>query len=779
MSVSVYAVFDSLWHTVSGDLMENERTSNHSSSYRCISTASSRSSMHSGAKNDKRGALVSGLAFIPSHEGEEGEEEEEELWPIGEGDNENELLDLELRVQKEENVMFQNRILPLDDLKLQKEQQNCQSEIDMLARNHRKVAAEERLKNLDELSTLAEELAAAFNKFREGKMLVLQSLRQQMQEQRASLEAQQQAELKCLKDRQATELQELHATMELQEAEESRRQNVILIESEKRAQLQLSAHVFHEVRNALSSVIAMSDVIDAESASTVSMGPSEKEQLQNLAQQTREVVAYILSVLNSVLDIAKIQQEGAKVDKKVPVKVSKLLKSASRIQASNIRPDVNFFIHQPDGTDLYVWTDANVLLQLLVNLLTNAAKFTQRGAIELFAQVVPGATDESQCCVRFGVSDTGPGLSHKVITEAKDYPFSSPAISTGYIRSTGYGLHLAHLLAEALGAPELQHMSPLLNRRLGNMASRNFKAVVDNQGPGTCIWFDIPLEKHAAGGDSGHGAAAVPPLVVNTAAPVPMSSDSGSVAPIGASFSPSGTFHILIADDQTLIRKGTAHILINMFAKHGCSVVLRTACTGECAVREMKFYEECRGGFDLVICDNTFTPSCSSPSNKVAAVEDRESKPTLLYNSTKDGLTLAPEERRSHIAGVIREFFALESFAPKQGDGRQSGIDLVSAISTGLLPFHPPVMILVTGHEEVCTGGNILSILKPLKEADVVKLLQSSVELLVSVGSCTKDANGRLLTRRGNQLLVPTASEEPPAGVNHRAAAVEMQQSGG
>ena len=207
-------------------------------------------------------------------------------------------------------------------------------------------------------------------------------------------------------------------------------------ETASRAKSRFLATMSHELRTPLNAVIGFSEVLRS---------PVTAEQTLEFATAIQEAGRHLLSLIDDILDITRAEagQAPLKLEEVAP---TPLMEAAARMIGPAISDGKLTLIQDiPKGLPA-LRADARRLLQILLNLLSNATKFTEAGGcIALRAR----ATDGS---VIIEVQDTGIGIAAQDIERAFE-PFTQldNALSRRFPGS-GLGLHLCRALAEAQGA---------------------------------------------------------------------------------------------------------------------------------------------------------------------------------------------------------------------------------------------------------------------------------------------------------------------------------------
>ena len=200
------------------------------------------------------------------------------------------------------------------------------------------------------------------------------------------------------------------------------------------------ANMSHELRTPLNAILGFSEIIAQEC-----FGPAGNSRYKDYAADIHVSGAHLLSLINDLLDIAKIEAGRMEIAPhpvdagRVFDTVLKLVsaKAAEKHQSLSVRVD-------PAAPPLFA--DERALKQILINLASNAVKFTQEGG---HIEVEAGAARDGAFQIR--VSDNGPGIARdklgKIFT-----PFSQ--VDNRYDRQgggTGLGLALVRGLAELHG----------------------------------------------------------------------------------------------------------------------------------------------------------------------------------------------------------------------------------------------------------------------------------------------------------------------------------------
>ena len=207
-------------------------------------------------------------------------------------------------------------------------------------------------------------------------------------------------------------------------------------EAASRAKSEFLANMSHEIRTPMNGILGMLDVaLDMELSA----------ELRDYLETARTSAGSLLVILNDILDFSKIEAGRMELEQ-TPLSVAAVvhetvssLAVVARNKGLNLRYDLGPRI------PMVLLGDPTRLRQVLVNLITNAVKFTQDGSVDIRAAV--DRMDAEDALVRFSVTDTGIGMSgsqQEVIFPAHS---SKPTESTTRrYGGTGLGLSISHRL---------------------------------------------------------------------------------------------------------------------------------------------------------------------------------------------------------------------------------------------------------------------------------------------------------------------------------------------
>ena len=212
------------------------------------------------------------------------------------------------------------------------------------------------------------------------------------------------------------------------------------------AKSQFLANMSHELRTPLNAIIGYAEMLieDAEDE-------GETEGAEDLAK-IRGAGTHLLGLINNVLDLSKVEVGRVELDVR-PVNLDALLDTVVSTVTPLVERGGNRLVVEGAGADERlgtVQTDETRLRQVLLNLLSNAAKFTHDGTVTLSARRRPAPDGEGGAVV-FRVADTGIGMTPEQLGRLFQPFVQADASTTREYGGTGLGLAISRRLARLLG----------------------------------------------------------------------------------------------------------------------------------------------------------------------------------------------------------------------------------------------------------------------------------------------------------------------------------------
>jgi signal transduction histidine kinase len=213
-------------------------------------------------------------------------------------------------------------------------------------------------------------------------------------------------------------------------------------ERANRSKSQFLANMSHELRTPLNAVIGYSEML-AEDAAAEGGGEERVADLKRIHAAGR----HLLSLVNDVLDLSKIEA-GRMEMVAATIDLRGFLEEVAATALTLIESNENELTLRCAEDLGTVVSDATKLRQVLLNLLSNAAKFTRRGRITVTATREPRATGD---WIGIAVGDTGIGIERQTLGKLfTAFTQAEPATQSKY-GGTGLGLALSRRLAQLMG----------------------------------------------------------------------------------------------------------------------------------------------------------------------------------------------------------------------------------------------------------------------------------------------------------------------------------------
>ena len=246
-------------------------------------------------------------------------------------------------------------------------------------------------------------------------------------------------------------------------------------EAANQAKSEFLANMSHEIRTPLNGVIGFSDLLRK-----TALPPTQNE-YANAIHQSGNI---LLNLINDILDFSKIEAGKLELDVERTDLWAITEQATDVIKFKAAEKKLELLLHVEPEVPRYAWVDPVRLRQVLINLLSNASKFTEDGEIELAIRVQERLDNKTR--LEFSVRDTGIGISpekQNIIFEAFSQEDGSTTRKYG---GTGLGLTISNKLLR------LMDSSLELDSEPGKGSRFSFSVAVETEDAGLS---DIGQEK--------------------------------------------------------------------------------------------------------------------------------------------------------------------------------------------------------------------------------------------------------------------------------------------
>lgn len=210
-------------------------------------------------------------------------------------------------------------------------------------------------------------------------------------------------------------------------------------EAANQAKSSFLANMSHEIRTPLNGIMGMGNLLRR-----TGVTDQQATYLDKMEASGR----HLLSVINDILDLSKIEAGKIELEDK-PFVLASVLRAAVEVVESRAQMKGLRIYVEGSALPQNLRGDPTRLTQILVNYLSNAVKFTEHGRIELSGRVVE--ENDGACLLRFEVSDTGIGMTSEQCARVFNAFEQADSSTTRKYGGTGLGLAITKRIAQMMG----------------------------------------------------------------------------------------------------------------------------------------------------------------------------------------------------------------------------------------------------------------------------------------------------------------------------------------
>ena len=234
----------------------------------------------------------------------------------------------------------------------------------------------------------------------------------------------------------------IHLLKKAKAAERKARESKIQAEKANAAKSAFLFNMSHDIRTPMNAIVGFTDI---------AMKRKPDKEVENCLKKIRQSSEYLMTLINDVLDISRI--ESGKLEyKPVPTDLRDMINTVLSIAKGYMENrDLNLYVSREKLKTPYVMADELRIREVLLNIISNAVKFTKDGGtISFVAENCPGK-DEHHLIVRYHISDTGIGMSEEFQTRIFDeFSQENGGARTSY-KGAGLGMAIAKQYVDLMG----------------------------------------------------------------------------------------------------------------------------------------------------------------------------------------------------------------------------------------------------------------------------------------------------------------------------------------
>lgn len=227
-------------------------------------------------------------------------------------------------------------------------------------------------------------------------------------------------------------MKRLRDALEIQSEELKRAKDIA--ERANNVKTSFIANMSHELRTPLNAIVGFANLLEEDDY--------EEEEKKQFCHVIKENSDMLLNLISDILDISKIESGKLPISPEECDVIALSRTSILSVKHASKLEDVEYIEDFPSDERLMIYTDPIRLKQVMINLLSNASKYTKKGFIKLTIR-----PDYDTDYITFAVTDTGCGIPE----DKAEMVFGRFVKLNQYVQGTGLGLSLCRVLTESMG----------------------------------------------------------------------------------------------------------------------------------------------------------------------------------------------------------------------------------------------------------------------------------------------------------------------------------------
>lgn len=200
------------------------------------------------------------------------------------------------------------------------------------------------------------------------------------------------------------------------------------------------ANMSHDIRTPMNAILGFADII--------AKNPGNEQMVQDSISKIQASGDILLHIINDVLELSKIENGAVKIEEKV-LDLNQMIERLRLMFAFSMKRDGLDFEIKTDIQNEYIWCDETKLQQILVNIISNAEKFTPKGG-KVCLRITQKEENNGSAKYCFSVKDTGIGMTKEFQEHAFEAFERERTTTESKAEGTGLGLAIVKKLTDMM-----------------------------------------------------------------------------------------------------------------------------------------------------------------------------------------------------------------------------------------------------------------------------------------------------------------------------------------
>lgn len=198
----------------------------------------------------------------------------------------------------------------------------------------------------------------------------------------------------------------------------------------------------HDIRTPMNAIVGYTELIQKHS--------DDREKCQDYLNKIRSSSDFLLSLINNVLEMSRIESNNIVLDES-PIRTGQILDEVSAVYEELMKEKNIEFTHVWDVQTKYIFADKVKLKEIFLNIVSNAYKYTPEGGKVYFARKEIPCDREGYALMETVISDTGIGMSKEYLPKLFDEFSREKHGADNKIQGTGLGMPIVKRLVDLMG----------------------------------------------------------------------------------------------------------------------------------------------------------------------------------------------------------------------------------------------------------------------------------------------------------------------------------------